>query len=183
MGHPSNHISSGKFGDLFVGSDMKRILLIDNGYLDKLMHFRLDYRKIADHFQCPQCIVYDCVNPDSTRARFIDALRYLPGFTVKLGKLQQPPHSNGDYVPPVQKMVDVMLALDIVKASNRFDNVIVLTGDLDFVPAFDAARENMCEVTLVHINRVDQELLMAASSVVMFDLKLQEKCKMEGKVA
>ena len=164
---------------------MKRILLIDNAYLEHIASMRLDYRKVAEHFEVEQTIVYDCVQDGSTKARFIDALRYLPGFTVKLGKIQEHPSGSyhttnpGVYVPPVQKMVDVMLALDIVKASQRFDNVIVLTGDCDFVPAFQEAQNNLCMVTLVHMDKVDQELVMAANQTVLFGLKIQEKCRLE----
>jgi uncharacterized LabA/DUF88 family protein len=155
---------------------VKRILLIDNGYLDKNMSIRLDYRKVADHFGCEQAIVYDCVDHDSPRAKFIEALKHLPGFSVKLGRLQ---FTSNDTTVRVQKMVDVMLALDIVKSSQRFDGVVVLTGDMDFVPAFLEAQHNMCEVTLVHITRVDYELTEASNRIVLFDTKLQDKCRME----
>lgn len=153
---------------------MKRILLIDNGYLDKLMKVRLDYRKIAEYFDCERVIVYDCVDTDSPRARLIEAIRHIPGFTVKLGRMQ---YQSNDNTIRIQKMVDVMLALDIVKASHKFDSIVVLTGDMDFVPAFDEARHNLCEVILAHMNGVDRELREAANQSVLFDLKAQEKCK------
>lgn len=83
-------------------------------------------------------------------------------FVLRLGKMKD----NGQ-----QKGVDTMLALDMaLKASDRvIDDVILLGGDYDLVPGFDAAKDRGARVHLIDLRAANappcRELFLAADSV------------------
>lgn len=68
---------------------------------------------------------------------YISALKRLPRFEIRLGRLQKIGNAFK------QKGVDVWLAVDMVKLSCKgiIDKAILVTGDSDFVPAVDVAKE------------------------------------------
>jgi len=69
--------------------------------------------------------------------KFIQKLKRLPRFEVKLGKLQL----IGETFK--QKMVDVLMSLDIVDIAfeKHVDHIIIVAGDSDFVPAIQKAKD------------------------------------------
>jgi uncharacterized LabA/DUF88 family protein len=71
--------------------------------------------------------------------KFIYNVRRLNRFEVRLGKLIYIP-SLGEYV---QKRVDVLLSVDLVRMSwdHQIGKAILVTGDSDFVPAIQAAKD------------------------------------------
>ncbi|MFH1752267.1 MAG: NYN domain-containing protein [archaeon] len=70
--------------------------------------------------------------------KFFDSISRIPKTEVKLGRLEKRP--NG---PPVEKGVDVKMAVDIVTHAyaNLFDVGIIVSRDADFVPAIQAAQD------------------------------------------
>ncbi len=96
--------------------------------------------------------------------RFLNTLRSLPRFEIRLGKQVVRP-TDGGAERYEQKQVDVMLALDLVKLSwlGRMDVAVLVAGDDDFVPAVREAREYGVVVRLCYQpGNVGLELLNAA---------------------
>ncbi|MFH1752263.1 MAG: NYN domain-containing protein [archaeon] len=91
--------------------------------------------------------------------KFFSSLEKNPKIKIKLGRLEKRP--NG---PPVEKGVDVKMAVDIVTHAyaNLFDVGIIVSRDADFVPAIQAAQDfgkeivNICfpKTKSYHLNQV-----------------------------
>lgn len=73
----------------------------------------------------------------SEMQRFVSNLNKLPRFEVKLGKLQL----IGNQFK--QKMVDVLMSLDIVDmcSNKKISHAVIVAGDSDFVPAIKKAKD------------------------------------------
>ena len=70
--------------------------------------------------------------------KFLSALYEIPYFEVKLGIVKQ----RGDAM--VEKGVDMMIGVDILKNAyeNLYDTAILVSGDGDFYPALQAAKDH-----------------------------------------
>ncbi|MDH7577433.1 MAG: NYN domain-containing protein [Bacillota bacterium] len=131
---------------------------IDGGYLDKSLKdefnsVRIDYAKLslwmARDIPIYRTYYYNCLpyqgNPPTpeeseryARAlRFYDALERLDRFEIRRGKLKR---IGNDFT---QKGVDVYLAIDLIKLSTKgiITHASVFTGDSDFLPVIQAAKE------------------------------------------
>jgi len=170
---------------------MRTSIHIDGGYVEKIVSGRLDYRKF------PQAVLkavggghlvrtyyYDCVPQyESNKQKFMDALSFLPNFCVRYGYLDT--HVGGGGVAiSTQKMTDVQIALDIVRAAQSgIEQVVVVCGDMDIVPALEWARELFVEVVLVHGNGfgeshgISQTLKDATDRRVMWGPGIWEECR------
>jgi uncharacterized LabA/DUF88 family protein len=137
----------------------KSAIFIDGGYLnrilkDKFKESRIDYEKLSNYISKTLNLMrlrtyyYYCTpivrkgnKKDEKRAentnKFIQNLRRLPRFDVKLGRLQL----IGDNFK--QKMVDVLMSLDIVDMSfdKQIDHAVIIAGDSDFIPAIKKAKD------------------------------------------
>ena len=153
----------------------RAVLLIDGGYFDQVKRTfgvaRIDYTKMGDELVKPyerfrtyyyHALPYvDNRNPDprdvkmrAERQRFYDGLAYLNRCEVKLGHLQRylTFDQNGNkVVRHRQKLVDVLLSIDLVKLawSRQIAMAVLLAGDSDFVPAVQAAKEAGVPIRLV----------------------------------
>jgi len=81
----------------------------------------------------------------------------------------------------VQKRVDILFAVDIVRLSwgRQIGKAILVTGDSDFVPAVLAAKDAGVLVQLYHSpNSVHDELLSAVDESFMITAELIEKAKL-----
>lgn len=151
---------------------------MDGSYINKILknHFNskdIDYLKLSN-FICKQLEVnrlrtyyYNCLpivkpnNKDDERRHskmqlFIANLKRLPRFEVKLGKLQM------IGVQFRQKMVDVLISIDIIKKSlgSEVKHIILIAGDADFVPAIKMAKDQDKIIHLFyHPSSVHNELL------------------------
>jgi len=88
--------------------------------------------------------------------KFIQKLKRLPRFEVRLGRLQL----IGNVFK--QKMIDVLMSLDIADISfeKHVDHIIIVAGDSDFVPAIKKAKEYGVIVHLFyHRNSVHHQIL------------------------
>jgi len=135
------------------------VVFIDGGYLAKILRDQfggahLDFQKFSDNI-CNSIGVsrmrtyyYTCLpikrkgNKDdekrySNAQKFLDKLKRLPRFEVRLGRLQ---NINGVFK---QKMVDVNMSLDIVDIcfDRQVDHIIIVAGDSDFIPAISRAKK------------------------------------------
>jgi len=137
----------------------KGAIFIDGGYLGKVLknHFsepRVDYLKLSNKI-CEDLNVsrlrtyfYDCMpvirennerdkRKHAEKQKFISKIQRLPRFEVKKGKLQI---IGGEFK---QKMVDVLMSLDIVDMcfDKQIHHAILVAGDADFVPAIKKAKD------------------------------------------
>jgi len=98
---------------------------------------------------------------------------------VRLGKLICIP-SSGDYV---QKRVDVLLSVDLVRMSwdHQIEKAILVTGDSDFVPAIQAAKDAGV-LTVLYYSRAHpkvsalDELLYACDERIEITQDLIDQC-------
>jgi uncharacterized LabA/DUF88 family protein len=169
---------------------MHRIaIFIDGGYIDKVLQTefggaRINYealsREISTRIHADAEILrtyyYHCLpyqsNPPTqeeseryaARKSFMDALNRLPRFEIRRGRLvRRGPDIRGQYFFE-QKMVDVLLSIDLVllSAKGHVTDVAVVGGDADFVPAIETAKREGVSVWLFHGNRPHEELWMIA---------------------
>lgn len=85
-----------------------------------------------------------------------------PGIYNSDGTLKQPALTDSDFRPDLQqKGVDTKIGLDLAWISYEkiCNNVILVTGDSDFVPAIKTARRNGVFVTLYTLNHAIMPLL------------------------
>jgi len=83
--------------------------------------------------------------------KFFDALRKIPRFEVKLGRLEKRKSDDGNTYY-VEKGVDINIAVDMVHMAHNksCDTIILISSDGDFAPAvkevkeFGVSVENVC---------------------------------------
>jgi len=101
--------------------------------------------------------------------KFVYTLRKLPRFEVKLGRLGC---VGGEFI---QKRVDIALAVDLVRLSSgrMIQKAVIVTGDSDFLPAIEAAKEAGVLVTLYYSqSSIHDELLSAVDESAVIDQNL-----------
>jgi len=108
--------------------------------------------------------------------KFEEFLKKQDSFEIKLGRTEK--RSNNTYE---QKMVDVLLSIDLVELSAKLkiDSAVLIAGDSDFVPAIKKAKDNGVRVFLCcssnkkeyHIN-----LWNEADKRIMIDKKIMNEC-------
>ena len=148
-------------------------VFIDGGYLDKVIKYdhanaRIDLEKLAHAMANPDellrayyyhCLPYQSQAPSldernryASKHRFVTALKFLPRFEVRLGKLAfRGMDSNGDPIFQ-QKRVDCMVGVDmaLLAGKGKITNAAVFTGDSDLIPALEAVKKESVLVTLWH---------------------------------
>jgi len=112
------------------------------------------------------------------RKRFFRVLGALPGFQVREGRCVQGEHGM------MQKRVDVLLASDLVRLATKraIDVAVVLTGDSDFVPAVEIAKDEGVRVRLVcspDPHRTHQDLVAAVDERMVIDQAMIESVRAE----
>ena len=114
-------------------------------------------------------------NKKARMQKFLSKLKRLPRFEIKLGKLQL---IGGEFK---QKMVDVLMSLDIVEMcfGKKISEVLVVAGDSDFVPAIKKAKDCGAIVHLFyHPKSVHNELLDNVDEIHEIDNNLINLCLM-----
>ena len=174
----------------------KSVVLIDAGYLSKVLDHefnraRIDFVKFSDALcegsERLRTYYYTCMpyqhNPPTEDEkqrfarveRFHRKLRTLPRIEVRLGKLG---YTGGDYV---QKRVDILLAVDLVRMSwdKQIEKAILVAGDSDFIPAIDAAKDAGVIVQLHYSqNSIHHELLEEVDDHFQITKELIESCRL-----
>lgn len=136
----------------------KSMVFIDGGYLRKVLKdvFREpridlecfsnkvcgDAERIRTYYYCCKPYLSKPPTQDERKMyadfeKFLYKLERLNRFEVRLGRLQK----IGNVYK--QKLVDVLLSVDLVRMSyrGRIDKAILVTGDSDFEPAVKAAKD------------------------------------------
>jgi len=168
----------------------KAAVFIDGGYLARVLEkefngIKIDFgafsNKICKDVERLKTYYYYCMpyqsNPPTeeerkryaTADRFMHALKRLPRFEVRLGKLV---YRDGEFT---QKRVDVLLAVDLVRMSwdKQINRAILVTGDSDFVPPVLAANEaGVLTILYYSPNSCHDELLETCGDKIKITDKL-----------
>jgi uncharacterized LabA/DUF88 family protein len=157
---------------------MSTAIFMDGGYLDRISKDygspRINYGALAmgivrdsgareeELLRCYyyHCLPYVSANPtteelarEQGKMRFFKALRRFSHFEVREGKLEfrglDP--QTGEKVFE-QKQVDTLMTVDLVtlSQSHRIRKAIIVTGDSDFIPAIQAAKNFGVVIHLYH---------------------------------
>ena len=148
-------------------------IFIDGTYLNKLLErefgrARIDYHLLAQllagdseilrsyYYHCPPHQSNPPTEDELARVRssehFFAALRRLPRFEVRLGKLAYRGQDHDGRPIFIQKQVDIMLCVDLVRlaATSQVTQAILLAGDSDFLPAVEVAKNHGVLMSLWH---------------------------------
>ncbi len=176
---------------------MRAAVFIDGGYLAVLLREefgepRIAFDKLSDILMAPEyerlrtyfyyCMPYQS-NPPTTEEKeryrksqgWIGSLQRLPRFEVRLGKLAKRGSSFE------QKRVDVLLSVDLVRMSwdHQIQRAILVSGDSDFVPAVQAAKEAGVLVHLYYSDRsYHYELYDACDERTLITKDLIDQCRL-----
>jgi len=177
----------------------KAAVFIDGGYLSRILkkYFNkpeIDYLKLCNLI-CEKIQVrrlrtyfYHCKpivrkgnkedeKKDNSMQKFLTKLKRLPRFEVSLGRLQ---YINGVFK---QKMVDVLMSLDIVDMcfENQIQHAILIAGDSDFVPAIKRAKDDGAIIHLFyHPESIHTEMLDIVDELHPITEELIENCKISN---
>lgn len=136
-------------------------VFIDGGYAKKVFKqfndAQISYLKFSDavsnNEERLRTYYYDCAPYSSSSPtrderqrkskfdRFVFALERESRFQVRLGRLAKRRSPTGE-ITYEQKMVDILLAVDLVQlsVSHQIQRAVLLANDSDFVPAIEIAR-------------------------------------------
>lgn len=148
-------------------------IFIDGAYLDYTLRddfgsAGIDYGKfsqaLAGEKEILRTYYYHCLpyqsNPPTVeeserfgrRQAFFTALRRLPRYEVREGRLEfRGKRDDGTFIFQ-QKRVDIMLGVDLtlLSATRQITDVILVAGDSDFIPAVVVAKNEGAVVWLYH---------------------------------
>lgn len=178
-------------------------IFIDGGYLDKVLRnefggakiqYDLLSQKIGECIDLGSkifrtyyyhCLPYKSNPPTQEESRryanlqsFFAALQRLPRFEVRQGRLaRRGPDRDGNYTYE-QKMVDVLLSIDLVSlaAKNQVTDIILIAGDSDFVPAIEIAKREGVTIWLFHGRTYHIDLWTIADERVHLDQHFINLC-------
>lgn len=148
-------------------------IFLDGGYFEYVQHSfgdpRVAFDKLALTLAHPDellrtyyyhCLPYQSPSPTpdeierfARKQRFFHALRRLDRFEVREGKLALRGWDRTTGRPILeQKRVDIMLAVDLVLLATKrqITRAVILTGDSDFLPALQAAKNEGVVIHLLH---------------------------------
>ena len=158
----------------------KLAIFIDGGYLSKLAEheFRVwvDFGKFSEQVRAAiadktleplellRTYYYDALpyqsNPSteeevqrfSRRRSFFDALKRLPRYSVREGRVMYRGKDGGGQPIFQQKRVDLLLGLDfaLLAGKHQITHAGVVSGDSDLLPAFEVAQREGILVWLIH---------------------------------
>lgn len=152
-------------------------VFIDNGYLSKVLNDgkKIDFLKFCDKVcdgkERLRTYFYDCkpyisdppTGEEKARTsqynKFASRVEALPRFQMRFGKLRK--NKDGSFE---QKRVDILLAVELVRLSwsGQIGHAVIVSGDSDFVPAIEAAKDAGVITNLYYSRKsVHDELLSA----------------------
>ncbi len=181
-----------------LGKSEGNIPKVDYGKIARWMSGRIhqDSRLLRTYYY--DCLPYKPANPSehdqkryAGKQSFFHKLEMLDNFEVREGILK--PRGYNKEGQPIfeQKRVDVLLATDMVSLAlrNSVTHIGIMTGDSDFLPAIQIAKDSGIEVTLFYVEGIGEigELLQKADrrikvtkDVVCSDWKLERKVPVSG---
>lgn len=146
-------------------------IFIDGAYLSKVLKesfqsAQIDFSKLSSFLANGDPILrtyyYNCmpykgphpsqgdIDRYNNMQRFVTSLEKLDRYAVRLGKLEYRGRTNGGMPIFQQKRVDILLGCDLVllAAKQRIEKAILVTGDSDFIPAIEVAKNEGVEIEL-----------------------------------
>lgn len=174
-------------------------IFIDGGYLTAILrqkgNLKINFKKLSERLSVNmihlRTYYYTSMpfqsNPPTvdekqrySRAnRFVNHLKKIPRFEVKLGRLQKTSDEGQDQY--TQKGVDMMLGVDLVKMSwdKQIQRAVIMTGDSDFVYAVQAAKDAGVITQLCYSNKlpVNQSLLDVFDENMLFTQDIIDACR------
>lgn len=174
-------------------------IFIDGGYLNAILRQkgnpRIDFRKLSERLSGDmdrlRTYYYTSMpfqsNPPtddeklrySKTNKFVNQLKHIPRFEVKLGRLQKTTDIQGDHY--TQKGVDMMLGVDLVRMSwdKQIQKAVIMTADSDFVYAVQAAKDAGVITQLCYAKelRVNQSLLDVFDENMSFTQDIIDACR------
>ncbi len=174
----------------------KCAVFIDGGYLNKILknnfdktdicYFKLckficdktETKRLRTYYYHSLPIIRSDNREDELRhsnmQKFLTGIKRLPRFEVKLGRLQ---FFGGKFR---QKMVDVLMSLDIVNMcfEKHIEHAVIIAGDSDFIPAIKKAKDYGAIVHLFyHPSSVHTELIDEVDELHTISEDLIRFCK------
>jgi uncharacterized LabA/DUF88 family protein len=148
-------------------------IFIDGAYLDKVLQEefnfpKVDFAKLSEWLSqgLPifrtyyyHCLPYQSDPPTpeekmrfSKKQSFLNALGKLSRYEVRLGKLEYRGTKKDGTSIFTQKRVDILMGVDIVSLALKraINNIVILTGDSDFLPAIEVAKGEGAIFTLCY---------------------------------
>jgi uncharacterized LabA/DUF88 family protein len=180
-------------------------VFIDGGYFEKVLKYQFNEERInllefselvSGETERLKTYYYNCMpmlsDPPTEkekklqkdRNRFISSIRKLPRFEIRLGKLVKRSHYDkfGNLVTKhVQKRVDVLLAVDLVRMSigGQINKAVMVAGDSDYVPAVETANDaGVLTQVYYHPTSKSDELLDACGDRFIITQELIDKVKL-----
>jgi uncharacterized LabA/DUF88 family protein len=177
----------------------KTVLYIDGGYLAKISKSfgepKIDFHTFSEMLCKDEddrlrtyyyyCMPFQSSPPsieESTRfkkaEKFVKSLTKLPKFEVRLGRFQK--IQTDLSVEYIQKGIDVMLAVDLVKMSwsKQIDKAIILGVDSDFLFAVQTAKDAGVMTQICYSDRhpVNDSMLDVFDERVIITNDLLKRC-------
>jgi len=175
---------------------LRAAIFIDAGYLSMVLkkefgESRLAFDRFSDFvagkgYERLRTYVYYCMpfqsdpptRDETERYRraqgWIDSLQRLPRFEIRFGRLARRGTSFE------QKRVDVLLSVDLVRMSwdHQIQKAVVVTGDSDFVPAVQAAKDAGVLTHLFYSSQAcHRELLLAFDERTAITREIVDQCR------
>lgn len=175
-------------------------IFIDGAYLDFMLRdefqgVRIDYERLSAEMAGPlellrtyyyHCAPYQSAVPTQEERdrkakfdRFHHALRTIPRYEVRLGKLEYRGIDADGRPRFEQKRVDILLGVDLVRlaAKGHISDAILLAGDSDFLPAVEAAKAEGVLFRLYHGHNPHDDLRLSADERVQVDVAFIERVR------
>ena len=180
-------------------------MFIDGGYLDYTLRddfqsARVNYAQLSEALAGEKeilrsyyyhCLPYQSEPPTTEESerfgkmqRFFYALRQIPRYEVREGRLESRGFRADGTRILQQKRVDVMLAVDLTLLSTKrqISDAILVTGDSDFIPPVNVARNEGVVVWLYHgtNNPPHNDLWQLADERVSLTQELIDSVRLEA---
>ncbi|MBI4371813.1 MAG: NYN domain-containing protein [Elusimicrobia bacterium] len=178
-------------------------IFIDAGYLSNVLKkdfpgIAVDFGKLAAelavgsnllrsyYYNCPPYQSNPPTKEESARKAdadaFYAALKKLPRFEIRLGRLAKRACLYCSKIGFQQKRADLMLGVDLVNLSARAQiaKAILIAGDSDFLPAVSVAKDNGVLIHLYHggpQNPAHRDLFAACDERTQITKELVDKIR------
>ena len=156
-------------GRVYVFVDAANIL-----YSQQTLRWRVDYEKLKKYFEseCDLRAIYfytGRVGENHKQNSFIQKLEGI-GYIVKAKEVKRIKVSKNAY--EWKGNLDVELTIDVLGNINKFDTLILMSGDSDFAPLLDAVKAQHKRVLVMSTKgHVAKELLDRAKYINLKKLK------------
>lgn len=153
-------------GRIYVFIDAANIF-----YTQRTLHWRISYEKLKQYFseECGndlgKIFVYTASDSDRPQQqKFLEMLK-INGYIVKTKEIKRIRVAKGIY--EWKGDFDVELTIDAIDNIQKFDTVVLLSGDSDFAPIVERIKENGKKVVVMSSKyHVSRELIKLADKYI-----------------